>query len=570
MRSVLKGGRMHVKLLQRAGLAFVDMTFRGKLAVLVAIGVLLAGETFLVYETGGVRFVYVHFAYLPILLGGFAFGIIGGVATGVAAGLLLGPWMPQNTTLDLMQETHNWILRLAFFALIGGLIGTWSDTLKRHLRELSWLHEHHGDTGLLNFTGLIKRLDALMRSAPEGKLVVSITQLDNFLEVQNTFGSSFGMRVLAEVVKRAKNVVPSGSLVALIQPDRLATVVPGEEASQVTRERIESAVKESYLVDGVPIHVEASVGVAHFPGHASTAEELLQKASIAMHWATTRKSGISLYDSASDRTSRDNLILLGTLPRAIERNELVVWHQAKLKLSTGQIAGTEALLRWQHPERGMVPPGLFIPQAEETTLINPVTQVVIAAAFADAGSWRAAGHRLHVSVNLSVRNLRDRMLLDVLEQHTRRNDLEPRDIELEITESAVMDDPDFCIRLIAMLRERGYGVAIDDFGVGHSSLSYLQKLRVSTLKIDQEFVKTLASDANNQKIVQSIIHLAKSLGLETVAEGVEDDGALALLREYGCDYGQGYGIHRPAPSQDFVRFLEQGRRSAAQRAEKFG
>lgn len=562
---------MHVRLLQRAGLALVDMTFRGKLAVLVTISVLLAGETFLVYATGGVRFVHVHFAYIPILLGGFAFGIIGGIGTGIAAGLLLGPLMPQNTTLDLMQETHNWILRLALFVLIGGLIGTWSDALKRHLRELAWLHEHHEDTGLLNLAGLIKRLDEHMRGAPDArKLVVSITQLDNFLEIQNTFGSSFGMRVLAQVVERAKSVVPPGSLVALLQPDRLATVVPEEAASQVTRERIESAVKESYLVDGLPIHVEASVGVAHFPDHARTAEELLQKASIAMHWAATRKSGIALYDSEGDRTSRDNLILLGTLPKAIERNELVVWHQAKLRLSTGQIAGTEALLRWKHPERGMVPPGLFIPQAEETTLINPVTHVVIAAAFADAGAWRAGGHRLHVSVNLSVRNLRDRMLLDVLEQHARRNDLDPRDIELEITESAVMADPDFCIRLIAMLRERGYGVAIDDFGLGHSSLSYLQKLRVSTLKIDQEFVKTLATDANNQKIVQSIIHLAKAIGLETVAEGVEDDGALALLRAYGCDYGQGYGIHCPAPSQDFMRFLEEGHRSSVQRAENIG
>ena len=561
---------MHVRLLQRAGLALVDMTFRGKLAVLGIISVLLAGETFLVYATGGVRFVYVHFAYMPILLGGFAFGITGGIGTGIAAGLLLGPLMPQNTTLDLMQETHNWVLRLGFFVLIGGLIGTWSDTLKRHLRELAWLHEHHGDTGLLNLAGLIKRLDEHMRSPNARKLVVSISQLDNFLEIQNTFGSSFGMRVLAQVVERGKSVVPPGSLVAVLQPDRLATVVPGEAASQVTRERIESAVKESYLVDDLPIHVEASVGVAHFPDHARTAEELLQKASIAMHWAATRKSGIALYDPEGDRTSRDNLILLGTLPKAIERNELVVWHQAKLRLSTGEIAGTEALLRWKHPERGMVQPGLFIPQAEETTLINPLTHLVIAAAFADAGTWRAGGRQLHISVNLSVRNLRDRTLLEVLEQHARRNGLEPRDIELEITESAVMDDPDFCIRLIAMLRERGYGVAIDDFGVGHSSLSYLQKLRVSTLKIDQEFVKTLASDANNQKIVQSIIHLAKSLGLETVAEGVEDDGALSLLRAYGCDYGQGYGVHRPASSQDFMRFLDESRRSAAQRAGNIG
>jgi EAL domain-containing protein (putative c-di-GMP-specific phosphodiesterase class I) len=235
-----------------------------------------------------------------------------------------------------------------------------------------------------------------------------------------------------------------------------------------------------------------------------------------------------------------------------------------MALASGEIAGTEALLRWKHPQRGMVPPSSFIPQVEETTLINSVTQVVVAAAFADAGSWRAAGHRLRVSVNLSVRNLRDHMLLDLLEQHARRNELDPGDIELEITESAVMVDPDHCIRLISALRDRGYGVAIDDFGVGHSSLAYLQKLRVSALKIDQEFVKTLASDSNNQKIVRSILHLARSLGLETVAEGVEDERSVALLREWGCEYAQGYGVHRPAPSKDLLHFIAE-RRLAAQK-----
>jgi EAL domain-containing protein (putative c-di-GMP-specific phosphodiesterase class I) len=330
----------------------------------------------------------------------------------------------------------------------------------------------------------------------------------------------------------------------------------------MTRERIEAAIKESYLVNEVPIHVDASVGVAHFPDHARTAEELLQKASIAMHWATSSKASLSLYDVANDRTSRDNLILLGGLRDAIDRGELQVWHQAKVALATGEVAGTEALLRWKHPQRGIVSPGSFIPQVEETTLINSVTQVLIAAAFSDAGGWRAAGYRLRVSINLSVRNLRDHMLLDVLEQNARRHELQPADIDLEITESAVMMDPDYCIRLISLLRDRGYGVSIDDFGVGHSSLAYLQKLRVSALKIDQEFVKMLASEPNNQKIVRAILHLASSLGLETVAEGVEDERALALLREWGCDYAQGYGVHRPAPSQDLLRFIEE-RRSAA-------
>jgi EAL domain-containing protein (putative c-di-GMP-specific phosphodiesterase class I) len=311
----------------------------------------------------------------------------------------------------------------------------------------------------------------------------------------------------------------------------------------------------------LPIHVEASTGVAHFPSHARTAEELLQKASIAMHWAASRKASISFYDAASDHTSRDNLILLGTLPDAIERGELQVWHQAQIALATSDIVGTEALVRWQHPQRGVVEPASFVPQVEETTLINALTQAVIAAALADAGVWRAAGHRLRVSVNLSVRNLLDRTLLEVLAQNCRLNSLEPGDIELEITESAMMADSDHCARLISALRDAGYGVAIDDFGVGHSSLAYLQKLRVSALKIDQLFIRNLTADAHNQKIVQAILQLAKALGLQTVAEGIADAQSLALLRDWGCDYGQGSFVHQPAPMQEFSALLDERRQA---------
>jgi diguanylate cyclase (GGDEF)-like protein len=524
---------------------------------------LALGTTWLVYATGGVRFAYLHLMYVPVVLSALAFGVSGGLMAGIVGGLLLGPLMPLATSTGEMQQTLNWIYRLVFFALVGALVGAGAQLLRRQLRQLEWLHEHHPDTGLLNLAGLIKELEKMVYSAAaEQRFMVSITQLNNFLEIQNTFGSAFGIRVLAQVAERAQRVVPPGSLVALIQPDRLASVIPGHEGTDIMRERIAIAMRESYLVDGVPILMEASIGVAIFPAHAASAEELLQKASIAMHWAASSKSAISVYDNVNDRTSRDNLILLGGLPGAIERGELVVWHQAKIALATGEIAGTEALLRWDHPERGIVPPGRFMPQAEETMLINSLTQVVIAGAFADAGAWRAAGHRLRVSVNLSVHNLRDSMLLDVLEQNARRHKLEPVDIELEITESAVMLDPDHCVRLISLLREQGYGVSIDDFGTGHSSLAYLQKLRVSGLKIDQAFVKTLASDPNNQKIVRSILHLAKSLGLETIAEGVEDEAAIALLREWGCEYGQGYGFHAPTPAQDLLHFVEERRRAA--------
>jgi EAL domain-containing protein (putative c-di-GMP-specific phosphodiesterase class I)/GGDEF domain-containing protein len=553
---------MHVTMLRQAGATFVAMPAGAKAAAALAMALLAVATAWLVHATGGVRFAYLHLMYVPVVMSALVFGVPGGVLAGIGGGLLLGPLMPLDTATGELQHAVNWIYRLVFFTLIGALVGVGSQHLRRHLREMQWLHEHHPESGLLNLAGLIKRLDDLMRAKPPPALMLSITQLNNFLEIQNTFGPTFGMRVLSRVLERAQQLAPPGALLALVQPDRLACVVPLEAAAPLTRERIQAASEESYIVDGLPIHVEASTGVAHAPAHARSPGELMQKASIAMHWAASSRAALSSYDGANDRTSRDNLILLGALPGAIERGELQVWHQAKVSLATGAIAGTEALLRWNHPQRGIVPPGSFIPQAEETTLINAVMQAMIAAAFADAGGWRVAGHRLRVAVNLSVRNLMDRMLIDVLEQHARRHALEPSDIELEITESAVMADPDHCIGLVSQLRDRGYGVAIDDFGVGHSSLAYLQRLRVSGLKIDQAFIKTLAADANNQKIVRSIVQLARSLGLETVAEGVQDDASLALLREWGCDYAQGYGVHRPAPSQDLLRFVEERRRAA--------
>lgn len=550
---------MHVRLLRRTGAAFVRMSAPTKAVTAAALVVLILSTAWLVFATGGIRFSFSHLMYVPIVLGGIAFGVPGGLLAAILGGLALGPLMPMNTDTNEMQEPLNWVYRVIFFAFIGALVGTWAQLLRRHLQELEWLNEHHKDTGLLNLAGLSKQLDAMLRRDPEPELVVSITQLNTFVEIQNTFGPGFATRVLAAVVARAKTLVPDGSLVALVQQDRLATVVDATRAARMTRDRLEAAIADSYVVEGVPIHVEASIGVVRFPEHARTGEELLQKASIAMHWAASKGAMISIYDATNDRTSRDNLVLLGAVPAAIERGEFEVWHQAKLALATGEITGTEALLRWNHPERGYIQPGSFIPQVEETMLINALTHTVINAAFAAAGSWRADGYRLRVSVNLSVRNLLDRTLLEVLGRSCASSGLEPSDVELEITESAVMSDPQYCARLIGELRDRGYGVAIDDFGVGHSSLSYLQKLRVSALKIDQEFVKTLATDANNQKIVQTILQLAQSLGLETVAEGVEDEQSLALLRQWGCDYAQGYFVHRPAPADDVLQLLRERR-----------
>jgi diguanylate cyclase len=248
--------------------------------------------------------------------------------------------------------------------------------------------------------------------------------------------------------------------------------------------------------------------------------------------------------------------LLGMIPAALANNEFAVWHQAKLSLATGRISSTEALLRWIHPQRGFIPPASFIPHAEESTLIDDITRWVVGTALADKAAWTARGHFLRVAINLSVRNLHQSSLLDTLHETVTRRRIEPEEVELEITESAVMGDIDYCVRFIERLRERGYRVSIDDFGTGHSSLAYLSKLPVNALKIDRAFIRDVTRDPTGQKIVRTILELARSLHLETVAEGVEDEQALSLLRDWGCDYAQGFAVHRPSPADDLTAWLE--------------
>jgi predicted signal transduction protein with EAL and GGDEF domain len=502
--------------------------------------------------------------YLPIIVAALVFGATGGIVTGIVAGLLAGPYMPIDAATGEAQQLGNWLLRMGFFCAFGGIVGFGAGTLRRQLNLLDWLNEHDARTGLLNRTGLLKVLrQRIEHDADKAQIFLIVVQIKNLLDIQNTLGAAFGEKLLKQVCERGQSLVPSDVPLALIQRDRIALAFGNAPQTRQQRTEIEAQVRAPYLVDDVPVHVDFAFGAAQYPEHARTVEELLQKASIAMHTAVTRKRSFHLYDSSRDLTSRENLILLGLIPAAIANNELVVWHQVKLALDSGRIASTEALLRWVHPERGLIPPSSFIPQAEESALINNLTQRVIDAALADKAAWTARGHTMSVAINLSVRNLHRRSLFDTLHQTVSRHGIDPQQVELEITESAVMDDFEYCVELIARLRDRGYRVSIDDFGTGHSSLAYLKRLPVSALKIDQAFVRRLAHDPSDQKIVRAILGLARSLDLESVAEGVEDEAALALLREWGCDYAQGYVVHGPAPYDQLIAWIEQARRPAA-------
>ena len=526
-----------------------------RITLAVAVALIITAIASITYFNGGVRFSLVHTVYLPIIIGALVFGVRGGIAAAVFAGLLFGPFMPLDYS-GALQTPQNWLLRLAIFTAVGALIGASASTLRQQLKRMTWMQEHDPLTGLLNQNGLLRQLNEMIASSAHSKIIIAVTQLRSLLEIQNTFGAQFCDQLLPLITDRKWRNLPPGSLMAMIQYDRFAVVITETGRVEEVRRGVAAQIEEPFMVNGIPVHIDFSIGSAHYPEHAHEPLELLKKASIAMNWGVKHNALITVYDDANDHTSHDNMVLLGSLPKALVNRELQIWHQAKRRLSDGKIASTEALLRWQHPERGLIPPGSFIPQAEETALINPLTQRVIEAALADAVALQKRGRSLEISINLSVRNLHDPTLIKTLTERTRELGIAPNDIGLEITESAVMDDIDYCAALIKGLRDTGFSVSIDDFGTGHSSLAYLKRLPVSALKIDQAFVKTLAADPYNQKIVQTILHMAHVLDLETIAEGVEDVQTLELLRQWGCVYAQGFAIHRPAPLQQLIVWLD--------------
>jgi predicted signal transduction protein with EAL and GGDEF domain len=527
-----------------------------------AAGTVVAGSisvAWLVHATGGVQFAALHLMYLPIVFAALVYGVSGGLVAGVLAGLLLGPYMPLDTVSGEAQQAANWLMRMALFCMVGAFVGISAATLRRQLKLLDWLKDHDAGTGLLNQSGFAKlQRQEVKRRDGQARILLVVAQIKNLMDVQDTFGAGFSEKLLKQVCERARELVPADIPIALIQRDCLAVAFDGGVDTGRLRSELDPRMRSPYQVDGVAVHVDFAFGAARMPDHAETFEELLQKASVAAHTAVTRHLPRHTYDTEADAKSRENIELLGMIPAALANREFAVWHQAKLALETRTICSTEALLRWYHPRRGFIPPGTFIPRAEDSTLIDDITKWVVDTALADKAGWTARGHSLGVAINLSVRNLHQRSLLGTLHETVTRHGIAPQEVELEITESAVMGDVDYCVTLIERLRERGYRVSIDDFGTGHSSLAYLRKLPVNALKIDQAFIRNLGQDESCQKIVRAILELTASLQLECVAEGVEDEKTLTLLREWGCTYAQGYAVHRPAPADQLVAWLERG------------
>jgi diguanylate cyclase (GGDEF)-like protein len=420
---------------------------------------------------------------------------------------------------------------------------------------------HDALTGLPNREHLQRRLAAALDDVATGRTsgaTVMILDLDDFKEVNETLGHQHGDELLVEVAVRLSQVVGPAGTVARLGGDEFAVLLHDTaDEDRVLRigRRMLRALEQPMALDGLEIEVNGSLGVALAPAHADEPAALLKRADMAMYDAKTSTRGLRLYEPELETNTPRRLTLVSELRSALQHGGIQVHVQPKARLDSGEVTAVEALVRWNHPELGNVPPVEFIPLAERTGLIGPLTSQVLDASLAACAEWRTAGHDLGIAVNLSTWSLHDADLVEEVARLLRRHGVAPDRLTLEVTEGSVMADPGRSVALLHQLRDLGVRLSVDDFGTGYSSLSYLKRLPVQEVKIDRSFVSGLREQGEDVAIVRAIIDLGRHLGLEVVAEGIEDQETWNLLRSMNCDLVQGWHLARPMPTDELVPWL---------------
>lgn len=437
-------------------------------------------------------------------------------------------------------------------------------------------------TGLPNRNRFHERLAGLVDGGGSAHtFAVLLMDLDRFKAVNDTLGHHIGDELLREVGRRLKKTmsllklsegcaaqnrgVDRGCLVARIGGDEFAALVPElkstEHAIGIAQALIRS-LEEPCLIGEYKLSLGSSIGIALYPQHGTDQNTLMRRADLAMYHAKSTRRGYSLYQSSLDAHTLQQLALESDLNRAIEQDELFLEYQPQIEVGSGEVCGVEALVRWMHPEKGLIPPGDFIPLAEQSGIVQRLTTWALNRALSDCAEWQRAGYLFGVAVNLSPVNLHHPGILKLISSTLEKWRVSNGDLTLELTESAVMTDPEYAVRILSILATAGVNVSIDDFGTGHCSLSYIKKLPANEIKIDRSFVMDMNVDHSDMMIVRSTVGLAHNMGLTVIAEGVEDQATLDNLRMLGCDKAQGYHIARPLPMNALMNWLD-SRRDAA-------
>jgi diguanylate cyclase (GGDEF)-like protein len=510
---------------------------------------------------------------LPALVAGAVFFVVNNGLTGVVVALALDRPVLAHLRDDVGFQLSTSGVLLAFAPVV--VVATSFSLLLLPLMLLPIAAVHRsaklaaererqalsdGLTGLPNRVFLIDRtaraLDAADRSGTGTAIL--LVDLDHFKEINDTLGHYVGDQLLRQVGARLRSAMREGDTVARLGGDEFAVLagdLGGRSDAELVAQRLVAALMQPFSIDGVRLDVQASVGIAVSPDHGADVNTLMQRADVALYTAKEHRGTYAFYRPERDLHSVEKLALLGELREGVSDGQLRVYYQPKCDAATGALVGLEALVRWQHPSRGLVLPDEFIPIAENTGLIGALTIEVLDQALCFARKLRDAGTPLGVAVNISVRCLTDLELPRQVAGLLGRWGVPPESLTLEVTETSIMVDPTRTMTVLGLLRDLGVSLSIDDFGTGYSSLAYLKRLEANELKIDKSFVFTMTSNSNDAVIVRSTIELGHNLGLRLVAEGVEDGETWTMLKALGCDVIQGYHLSRPLPADQLQTWM---------------
>ena len=431
---------------------------------------------------------------------------------------------------------------------------------------------HDSLTDLPNRTLFIDRLEQAMLAAErnDNLLTVLLMDLDHFKEINDTLGHHIGDLLLKQIGPKIHQNLRSIDTVARMGGDEFLMLLPGsnEKHGIEVAQKILASISEPFLVDDHALEIGASIGIAVYPTHADDANSLIRRADVAMYNAKHNRSGCNLYNPKDDLHNPGRLTMMTELRQGIEQNQLCLYYQPKIDIKTNQCIGVEALVRWDHPDKGQILPDNFIKSAEQSGTIKSLTQWVLTKAIEQSTQWNKEGLCIDMSVNISARDFQDPALLKLIEDKISNSTLEPSCLILELTESAVMTDTKKAFDSLSKLDKMGVKLSIDDFGTGYSSLDYLKRLPVDELKIDRSFVIDMTTSKDDSAIVRSTIDLAHNLGLSVVAEGVEDQAALDLLKEMDCDTMQGYFTSKPLPPDEMTEYLSKFPATTCRKSKK--
>ena len=499
----------------------------------------------IVYKTGGIKYVYSHSMYIPILLAGIIIGPKFGVFIALSAGILLGPLMPIDTITNEPQLFINWMYRLIVFVVIGFISGDAFLKIKQSRQKIDELMSFNQETQIPN-TNYLKRIPSLLKNEEYSLMTILINNHNNIIDV---LGTGVYHSLLNQIYLELHKSLKDRSIIIQSDSNKLWVMKPFLDLTNDAK-YVLNLLNKQWVVNDIPLYVDFSIG-ATLINHAYDLMNLstFEFSDNSARYAQLNNISYMIHDDAKLRKKSD-YALLATFKHALETNQTFLAYQPKIDLKTMKPYGLEALIRWHHPEKGLIMPDSFIPLVEETKLIHLLTDWVLTNTLKKIQEFTASGLEVPISINVSAKNLYDPFFFDRVMKNVNNSGVDKNLIKFEITESVLMINPDESKLVLDKLVENGIQIELDDFGSGYSSLAYLTQFPISTIKIDRFFMQKILTNTQVKQIVKSAIQLSKDLGYKVVAEGVEKMEVVELLKEFGCDYAQGYYFAKPISSDD--------------------